>query len=236
MRMERLAFIGDTYIELPESWDEVSFSQFIKLQECDNVDLNAVSILTGVSKEDWAQSNDTSLYYYCMNKISTWIKSGLDDINEIETRKIRWMSKELEFGDIGENTVAQFEDVKILLGKYEELYKTKPFDAMEMYYPLICSIYLQPKASKEKYDYSKAKELVSQIKELPAPMVIGVVNFFLMRYIVSVSGIKPNVQKGSSLWKRLKQGLVTYIKRLALRLYLTAWQKEILRKKIILSS
>ena len=67
MRMERLLFIDDTYIELPESWEDVTFEQFVKLQVCDNVDLNAVSILTGVSKEDWANSKKTSLYYYCMN-------------------------------------------------------------------------------------------------------------------------------------------------------------------------
>jgi hypothetical protein len=62
IRMERLLFIDDTYIELPENWDDVTFEQFVKLQVCDNVDLNAVSILTGVSKEDWANSNKTRLY------------------------------------------------------------------------------------------------------------------------------------------------------------------------------
>jgi hypothetical protein len=234
--MERLLFIDDTYIELPESWDDVTFEQFVKLQVCDNVDLNAVSILTDVSKEDWANSNKTSLYYYCMNNISKWITSGINEINDSEIRKIKWRSKELEFGDLGENTVAQFEDAKILLAKYDTLYKSHPFDAMDKYYPLICSIYLQPKAGKEKYDFSKAESLVEQIRQLPAPMVIGIVNFFLLKYIVSMSGIKGNAPKQISLLKRLKLGLQRFIRRLALQLYLTVWQKETLRRRIILSS
>lgn len=236
IRMERLLFIDNTYIELPESWDDVTFEQFVALQVCDNVDLKAVSILTGVSKEDWAESNNTSLYYYCMNAIYKWIKSGINEINDSETRKIKWMSDEMEFGDIGENTVAQFEDAKILLQQYEVMYKTKPFDAMAKYYPLICAIYLQPKASKEKYNYGKAESLVGQIRTLPAPMVIGIVNFFLLRFIVSTTGIEGSVPRQISLWKKLKLVLVRSIKRSALRLYLTAWQKEILKKKIILSS
>jgi hypothetical protein len=234
--MERLLFIDDTFIELPESWDDVTFEQFVKLQVCDNVDLNAVSILTGVSKEDWANSNKTSLYYYCMNSISKWITSGINEINDSEIRKIKWMSETMEFGDLGENTVAQFEDAKILLAKYDTLYKTHPFDAMDKYYPLICSIYLQPKASKEKYNFGKAEALVSQIRTLPAPMVIGVVNFFLLRFIVSQSGIEGSAPKQISAWKKLKLGLERSIKRLAFRLYLTAWQKETLKKRIILSN
>lgn len=232
--MQRLLFVKDEYIELPESWEEVSFKKFLDLSECDNVDLSAVAVLTGVNKEDWAKSNNVSLYYYCMNELSKWVTKGIVDMNNREVKRLEFLSKNIEFADLAEQSVAQYEDLKILLDKYQKLYESKPFEAMRLYYPLMASIYLQPKVNSEQYNYEKAQSYVTDIMELPAPVVIGVVNFFLTKFVASRIGISNNVQMASSRWKRWKQGFQNYIKRLVFRQFLTAWQKGTLRKRITL--
>lgn len=233
--MERLLIAGKDYIELPQSWDEVSFKQFLDLSQSDNLDLAAVSILTGISKSQWADSKNINLYYYCMDSLSKWVKQGIGEINDKQLNRLKFLTKDIDLGDIGEETVAQYEDMKIIMGKYTVEYQTSPIEAMRKYYPTIAAIYLQPKASGERYDHSKAIKLNDQINELPAPMVIGVVNFFLLKYIGSRTGIGQGAQVPSSRLKRWMQGLVKFIRRLALRLYLTHWQKEILKRKIILN-
>lgn len=232
--MEKLIFDKESYFELPESYDEVTFAQFMALADCEKVDLKAVSILTGISEEEWASSNNVPLYYYCFNAISTWMSKGLADLNQREVNRISFLSKNIELADIGEHSVAQYEDLKILLGKYQTEYETDPIEAMKAYYPLFVAIYLQPKANNEKYDYSKAKEMVEQINQLPAPTVVGITNFFLTKLAASSLGIDTNALNSSSWWKKSTQGLKNYTKRLALQRHLTAWQREISRKKIIL--
>ena len=230
--MQELILDEKTYFQLPESYDEVTFEQFMKLADCDSVNLKAVAILTNVSEDKWAESNNIPMYYYCFNAISTWMGKGLAELNDREVNRLSYLSKHIEFADIGEQSVAQYEDLKILLAKYQSEYEKDPIAAMKAYYPLFVAIYLQPKTSGEKYDYSKAKEMVTQINQLPAPTIIGIVNFFLTKLAVSSLGIKTSAPNLNSWLKRLMQGLSNYTKRLVFRRHLTLWQMEISRKKI----
>jgi hypothetical protein len=224
--------LGGDKITLPESWQEVSFNQYIKLAQTDNTDLDQIAILTGADKEKWAASKDTSKYYYCFNEISKWLKSGADEMLQGQVKSLEYLTKNIDLGDLGEETVKQFEDLKIIADKFYKIHEIDPIRAMKEYYPLMCSIYLQPKAFKEDYSYDKAKALVPQIEKLDAPTVIGVVNFFLLRYTASLVGIRKGVPKESSPLKRWRQALTTYIRRLVFRQYSTRLQREISRKKI----
>ena len=129
-------------------------------------------------------------------------------------------------------TMAQYEDLKILLAKYQTEYEKDPIAAMKAYYPLFVAIYLQPKTSGEKYDYSKAKEMVTQINQLPAPTIIGIVNFFLTKLAVSSLGIGTSAPSSNSWLKNWMLALNNYTRRLAFQRHLTAWQMEISKKKI----
>jgi len=230
--MQELILDEKTYFELPESYEEVTFEQFMKLADCDSVNLKAVSILTGVSEDKWAESNNIPMYYFCFNAISNWMGKGLAELNDREVNRLSYLSKHIEFADIGEQSVAQYEDLKILLAKYQTEYEKDPIAAMKVYYPLFVAIYLQPKTSGEKYDYSKAKEMVGQINQLPAPTIIGIVNFFLTKLAVSSLGIGTSAQNSSSWLKKLMLELNSFTKRLAFRRHLTAWQMEISKKRI----
>jgi len=230
--MQELILDEKTYFELPESYEEVTFEQFMKLADCDSVNLKAVSILTGVSEDKWAESNNIPMYYFCFNAISNWMGKGLAELNDREVNRLSYLSKHIEFADIGEQSVAQYEDLKILLAKYQTEYEKDPIAAMKVYYPLFVAIYLQPKTSGEKYDYSKAKEMVGQINQLPAPTIIGIVNFFLTKLAVSSLGIGTSAPNSSSWLKKLTLELNSFTKRLAFRRHLTAWQMEISKKRI----
>jgi hypothetical protein len=230
--MQELILDEKTYFELPESYDEVTFEKFINLADCESVNLKAVAILTGVSETKWAESNNIAMYYYCFNTISNWMGKGLAELNDREVNRLSYLSKNIEFVDIGEQSVAQYEDLKILLAKYQAEYEKDPIAAMKAYYPLFVAIYLQPKTSGEKYDYSKAKEMIGQINQLPAPTIIGIVNFFLTKLAVSSLGIKSSAPISSSWLRKLTLALNNYTRRLAFRRHLTVWQGEILKKKI----
>jgi hypothetical protein len=230
--MQELILDEKTYFELPESYEEVTFEQFMNLADCDSVNLKAVSILTRISENIWAESNNIPMYYFCFNAISNWMGKGLAELNDREVNRLTYLSKHIEFADIGEQSVAQYEDLKLLLAKYQTEYEKDPIAAMKAYYPLFVAIYLQPKTSGEKYDYSMAKEMVTQINQLPAPTIIGIVNFFLTKLAVSSIGIKSSALNSSSWWKKLMLALNNYTRRLAFRRHLTLWQGEILKKKI----
>jgi hypothetical protein len=230
--MDKIKF-KDKLIELPESYEEVSFEKFMALADCEGVNLKAVSILTGISEEEWSSSNDVAAYYYCFNSLSTWIGKGISEMTDREVKKLKYLSKNIELTDIGEQSVAQYEDLKILASKYQTHYESDPIEAMKEYYPLFVAIYLQPKTQGEKYDYSKAKELTKFVNELPAPTVIGITNFFFTKLVASSFGIRTSAPSSSSWLKSWMLGLNNYTKRLAFQRHLTAWQVAISRKKTI---
>lgn len=231
--MEKLLFTDKEYIEIPETIDEVTFRQFIGIADCDNLNLQAISILTNVSREEWAVSTNTSLYYYIFNKLSSWLLKELNELGNKEINRLSYYSKNIEVTDLGDLSVAQFEDLKILFTKYQELYLTEPIKAMREYMPIMVAIYLQPLATGEDYNYEKCKAITDQVNELPAPTVIGLVNFFLVKFAVSASGMKANAQKPVTWWRKPMQVLSNYLTRLAFSQRLTRWQAVTFKRKTI---
>lgn len=232
--MKEVLFNNKT-VQVPESWDDVSFSQFVELGKHDAVNSSVVATLLKLPLIEVVTSKDTMVYNSILAELENWVAQGVGEIMDEEANMIEYNRKAIEFGDVGECTVAQLEDCKILINKYQKAQEVDRFNALLEYYPQIVAVYFQPKAEKKEYDYSRAKKLVPLISDMPAKTVIGIVNFFLLQYVILKIGTSRNVPKANSPLKRLSQVCQQFIKRSVFRLYSTVLQREILKRKITLS-
>ncbi len=100
----------------------------------------------------------------------------------------------------------------------------------------MAAVYLYPMATGKPYHYGEAMGYVEEISDLPCTQVIGVVNFFLLKFAASTTGISSSVPKANYSLRKPMQVFVNFLKRLAFQRFLTRWQREILKKKITLKN
>jgi hypothetical protein len=234
--MEKILFDKEHYIELPESFEEVTFKQLMALGNCQGVDLEVVAIMTNVPKEKWQASNNVAVYYHCFNSLYKWVLTGISEMTISQINRLVFLTKKIELLDIAEQSVAQYEDLKILLSKFQKAHESNPTEAMKEYYPKMAAVYLYPMATGKPYHYGEAMGYVEEISDLPCTQVIGVVNFFLLKFAASTTGISNSAPNRNYSLRKPTQVLGNYLRRLAFRRFLTHWQREILKKKTILKN
>jgi hypothetical protein len=226
--MKTIKFEGTEY-NIPTKWEDVSFIQFIRLQEPLITDHEIVSAVTGLPVADVAKSNDVKSYLEIIKSISRFSdKEPVENVPEMVT--INGMICEVP-KDIGFLTVAQFEDCKAIIAQYQAKYKDNEDKiALLLDYPKIVAIYLQPLLYNTDYNYNQAMELSNELYHHSCIEVISIGNFFLSNWIGLANGIQTTVLM--KILAKMKATSPLYIGRLALRRLFTACSRLIIPSKM----
>lgn len=207
--------INNNTISIPEAWNEISYNQYFALIENKTDDnLVYISILTGLSPDEWLKSKDVATYEDVINNLS-WLNE-LPDISNIPYPKnIVLNGNTLKIPErLDYHTVAQYKDIQNKVQQFAESAEVEASTiALMTIYPDMVAIYLQPQIDGE-YSYSKAMELVPLVKNLKLYDIASIANFFLRKSIESKIGTmnKLNTPVDRPIQKNKWQGLKTLLK------------------------
>jgi hypothetical protein len=171
-------------IKLPESWSEVAFSQFVKMQSLNeekNTILETLSILSGEPYDSWLLCRDVDIDEKVVPFIS-FIYHKVDFEKLPIPKTINYKGKEYKgVKDIGLETFGQ----KIIFQDYLNKSLEKETNIIQTF-PYIVAIYLQPIITESEFNTDKVEELEKEINEMPVTVVIPLATFFLQKSIVSI--------------------------------------------------
>lgn len=181
-------------INYPRGWDELSWGQFMAIQNLDytqpdhRIRIEVVSILTGIDVEDWKRSTDIETYTAIASNIdwvfSTDLKAVLADLADKPFRRVSYEGKEYTMPlDPGALPVAMFEDAKVIARDYFAILAESEGDDTKIDHASLFRniknlfrIYFQYVKDGE-YNYMKASEL--NIDSIPFIIAIRWKDFFL---------------------------------------------------------
>jgi hypothetical protein len=192
---------------IPLSWKEVTFEQFIKLAEARQDFAAILSVFTDIDPETLRKAQITNLPLI-MDALSFIDKQPLDTTIPDSILGYK-LPKNLEA-----ETIAQFEDLKLEAMEVKDKGLSK--------YTVITAIYLV-----NPYDYNQAVELSSQLLKAPCEEVVAIGNFTLTRLIDWKSYGLKNILKPPSLMKKLKLAMTAYLARLAFTVRYYLWKNRL---------
>jgi len=164
---------------IPESWDDVTFSQFHKLMN-ESSAIKRVSILTGVNPNFFNKYPEMADFYVWIEEKLSW--SNKWDEEESDCEVFLLGDEVFNFPkDIGVLSVGLYKDIQ------NEVESNK--DDIISIYPLICASYYQAIRDGE-YDYKKAADCVGMFNEQPCRKVFNAGGFFLSKVKKLRSGTK----------------------------------------------
>lgn len=197
--------------DIPISWEEVTFRQFLDLAEAGNDRAKILSVFTGIEPDTLRKARITNF-----DKINTLL--GFVERNDISIDRIPQkilgykIPKNLEL-----ETIGQFEDLKLQAKSITDNSK----ESLAAY-TRMCAIYcVSP------YDWSEAERIAPYFMDAPCGEVLAVGNFTLMKLMpLNKSGLK-NLLKPNSIRKRLKLAMIAYINRLAFTIRYYTWKRKL---------
>lgn len=195
--------------EIPTSWSQVPFKQFLKLSDCGQDYVKILSLFLGLDHETVRKA-----------KIS-----GLDTVilslNFLATQPPLEIPKTILGYDIpkdlGFETVGQFMDLK----KYVETSRgLTPAEQLERY-TLYCAMY-----ATKPYDWQKAEAMAEQFLDAPASEVLAVGHFTLMKLIGLTAPMQKHSPKANTRWKSFRQALTVWLRNTGVMLRYYFWKKR----------
>jgi hypothetical protein len=223
-------------VNIPYSYDHLTFRQFLEIAKLSN-DNEIISYLTDVPLDILRKAKIINLEQVL--HLLSFLKK--EPVPRVPERLGLYILPK----DLGFETIAQLEDMKSAIKEIQDLDKVEQL-AKYIYY---CAIYAAPQLSRERcdelaarypnegiqygdYHYRKSELIQDEFLNCPAPEVLGVGHFTLLRLTGLNLGIDPNYRIPLTRMKRLR----LVLKRLGMRLasweYLTTWAKRhVLRKQ-----
>jgi hypothetical protein len=163
----------DSSFELPTRWGEITFNQFFALQKSDGSFLDLISILTGIYKSVWENSDDIMI----REKLTPYLEF-LNTEFDVQNYLLPdyFVFKDVRYkvvNDIATCTAGQKWHLEDLIkdGKTE-------VDLL----PHALAIYFQPQITKSDYDAKKVEELLPDMMNLKLEEGWGVASFFLTNF------------------------------------------------------
>ena len=191
--------LNNQSIQIPTTWEEVTYSQYLKLISMPDDMIYLVSVFTGQDYE----------------VLKSAIISGLDKVLEA----LAFINKPPQFPpyvdqcgpykipankegqfNIQYESLGQFEDMRQAMLKREKT----TLGHMEAYSKYV-AIYLQKIRDKE-YNNKRVPELEEEIKSFPAYQVMALGAFFFLRLNGSLNGTKKTSPPTTPPRKKLKRG------------------------------
>lgn len=187
-------------IDIPSSWDDLTFNQFLMMLDLKNDFLQAVSICTGIDYETLKTKPIIGLE--SILQAMTFIQKPAN--YQTSTKKIGKYKLPLDAkGEFNPQfkRLDQFEDMRKIM-----IASDKTVKSVTEAYASYCAIYLQELRDKD-YNYSKAMAMVDEVKQMPAREVIPAGSFFLIKLLSLSTGIKKTSPTTSPKRKKLKRVL-----------------------------
>jgi hypothetical protein len=195
--------------EIPTSWSEVTFLQFLKLAKCEN-EAQKIALFTGLDEAllQKATINNLGSIISCLSFLNTPLTLHILPKTILGHK----MPKNLEI-----ETVGQYEDLKL------EAAKIKPdqVDTVEAY-TMFCAIY-----ATNPYDYKQAEILKDYFLQAPCEEVMAIGNFTLMKLIGLNSPGLHDSQKRPSLVRNWKLATSAWLNRLAFTVRYYSWKRKL---------
>lgn len=206
MKVKKGSTLNGKPIKITDSWDKMSFSQYLRILKLKDDNVELISILSGVDYETVKKAKITGLDN--LMYLTQFLKTP-PQFPQIPTQigpyKLPLNSKGVF--DIQFESLAQFEDMRQVMEKLkDDVY------AQAEAYATYCAIYVQ-KLRDGEYDSDKALQMVSEVMDYPASHVITAGSFFFVKLQVLLNGIQTNSQSSAPsqrkpIGKRSRKNLV----------------------------
>ncbi len=177
-------------IKITDSWAKCTLRQYARILSLKDDTIELISILTGLEYDMLKKAKISGLETILV--AGNFIRTKPEfptTITKIGTYKLPLNSKKVF--DIHFESLAQFEDMRQVMVNTKEGFA----ELMESY-ANYCAIYLQ-KLRDGEYDDDKAKQMISEVWEMPAFDVIPAGSFFLIRLLTLSNGTKKNSQNSN---------------------------------------
>jgi len=196
--------------DIPISWDQVNFGQFLELSEAGKDIAKILSVFTGVEAETIRKAKIHNLD--SILKVISFIEK--ENINskipdEILGHKI---PQNLQFESIG-----QFEDLKLEAAKIKDNTKESL-----MAYTKFCAIY-----ATNPYDYKEAEKLAPTFLGAPCGEVVAIGNFTLLKLIESNDITLSKALQQRLHPKKWKLALIAWLARLGFTVRFYLWKRKL---------
>jgi hypothetical protein len=167
----------------PESWYDITLEQLLKLNVWYTRSLEAISICTGISEDEWSRSTDYALI--------DQVEQTLDFLSSHEGLKLEDVPQTIvlsgvevpPISDIGTKCIGQYQDLKDYINEFF-LAEGEEVDTIRRLslYPKIVAIYIQPLIDGGEYDWKKAEEYSNQLLNYSAMEVSAWGSFFIGKF------------------------------------------------------
>lgn len=193
--MKQYTFNGKAF-NCPESWQDISIEQLLKLNVGYTRSLEAIAICTGISEEEWSRSTDYALLDH--------VEQNLVFLSSQDGLVLEDLPKEFGFNqfkvspisDIGTLSIGQYQDLKDYINEFYKQEGTEVDTIRRLsLYPKIVAIYIQPPIDAKEYDWRAAEELSKELFKCSAMEVSAWGSFFIGKFKELRNGIQKDVQK-----------------------------------------
>ncbi len=203
--------INNQQFTCPESWQEITVEQLLKLNILDLKAIEIISICTRINERDLLESNDLVLIEDIEQTLSFLSNPDLCNL-EIEQPEIVFNGVKVgRFSDIGNLSIGQYQDLKVLINIFSELNQEDLIERLDLYTKIV-SIYIQPIVDQTSYDYIKADEYAKILFKHSAVEVAGIGGFFIKSFTELRLGILRDAQKSAMKQKKTKLGFLNSLK------------------------
>lgn len=220
------------HINVPVSWDQVTYKQFLQLAKAGNSYAKVLSVLTGIDEGVITRAQIKNL------------DAAMQILSFIRKPCPYFVPHKILFyplpKDLGFESVAQYEDIRSTLEKLKDATEDQRLNQ----YPYFVAVYACRHMSKERcedlreatgnneikfgeYHYLKAEAMAEDFFNCPAPEVLGIGNFTLLKYVSLNLGINPVYQMRLTPMKRLRLVFKRWLLSLDLPERLATWKKRL---------
>lgn len=184
--------------DVPIRWEEVTFAQFIRWSKMENRLSCVLADIIGV---------DESFLVGAQMKGATKVYQALDDFLH---RDMQYVVPDKVMGysipkDLESETIGQIEDLRSILKEVEG----KPVDDLLAKYPLIVATYTCSQATGRAYDFKDAEKLAPYFEGAPAPEVLAIGHFTLIKYKQLRRHMLPNSLKSPIRMSKFRRAWIS---------------------------
>lgn len=190
MKVKKGSTLNGKPIKITDSWDKMSFSQYLRILKMKDDNVELISILSGVDYDTVKKANITGLenLMYLTQFLKTPPKFP-EKPTQIGPYKLPLNSNGVF--DVQLESLAQFEDMRHFMNKLE----TGVYAHTEAY-ATYCAIYLQ-KLRDGEYDSDKSLKMVPEVMNYPASDVISAGGFFFIKLLLLLNGTVKTSQSSA---------------------------------------
>lgn len=187
--------------DLPEKWDEVSVNKYrsiLSLNQLEYPEINTVAAMSDTPVEFWKSYGNYPFFLDILEQIQ-FVNEAPNFLGK-PSKKFKYKAAEYEMPDEPfYGNIAQYEDMKMIAIKVQDIYKNKVGDKIDLKdnleliecYSLIARTFLYPIISKQPYDFHNVALFREDFdNEISIEYAVQIASFFLKKLNVLKLGTK----------------------------------------------